>query len=557
MSASTSNANAVEVAAMLGDSVVAVKHCTDPRGGKISHRTWTMTALSAASLVAAIIAFAVSVHTAAANKAGLEYWTHVLHKPAFSFRPETLSGALDVLMFGGLSLGISLAIASLLRVRDENKSPYYRIGSAPGVELALEQAPTPNFPLVAPRGDDFVFNYAPGIDGELVLDGRTTPLAELAAKGLARPSPDLIGAFELPIPERARIRARAGLATMIVSSVERPRRQAVPVAMLESRTMKYFAGSLAAHLGIWLALQWAPVEDGSATVDLSMNESQGVRLSSVEHEDKVEVAVNDNGDSGKSTDGGDTKAPMEEGQAGTNTAGNDPPHIHIKDRGAEPQLTREAAIQQAREAGILGPMASLQSGIQSVAAETDFASGFDTYDQKGGVFDGSSEGGMGFGIGRNGFGAGGGCTKAPCGIGVGDYHTLGVGSRAGTGYGIPGGPGPGGHGHHPQAPEPRIGQASISGEYDKAIIRRYIKQNIDKIGFCYEHELLAHPDLAGEVVVQFFIQPNGTVKGSAGKGFNATVSNCVADVVSRIEFPAPNAGGITVNYPFVFHPAGK
>jgi len=542
---------------MLGDSVVAVKHCMDPRSGKVSNRTWTMAALSAASLVAAIVAFAVSVHTAAANKAGLEYWTHTLHKPAFSFRPEVLSGAFDVLMFGGMSLGISLAIMSLLRMRDEKKSPYYRIGNAPGVELALEQAPTPSFPLVAPRGDDFVFNYAPGLEGELVLDGRTTPLAELAASGQARPSPEVIGAFELPIPDRARIKVRAGLATMIVSSVERPRRHAVPVAMLESRTMKYFAGSLAAHLGIWLALQWVPAEDGSASVDLAMEEGQNVRLISTEHEDKVEVAVNDSGDGGKAQDNGDTKAPMNEGQAGTNTAGTDPQRIHIKDRGAEPQLTRAAAIQEAREAGILGPLASLQSGIQSVAAETDFASGFDTYDQKGGVFDGSSEGGMGFGLGRNGFGAGGGCTKAPCGIGVGDYHTLGAGSRIGRGYGIPGGVGPGSHGHKSHAPEPTIGQATIGGDYDKAIIRRYIKQNIDKIGFCYEHELLAHPDLAGEVVVQFFIQPNGTVKGSTGKGFDANVSNCVADVVGRIEFPAPSGGGITVNYPFNFHPAGK
>src|SRR5438034_8724410 len=59
------NATAVEVAAMLGDSVVGVKHCMDPRSGRISKRTWTMVGVAAACLLASAVAFALSVHTAA------------------------------------------------------------------------------------------------------------------------------------------------------------------------------------------------------------------------------------------------------------------------------------------------------------------------------------------------------------------------------------------------------------------------------------------------------------------------------------------------------------
>jgi hypothetical protein len=545
---------------MLGDSVVGVKHCMDPRSGQVSRRTWTMLGIGAACLLAAAVAFAVSVHTAAVNKSALEYWTHTLHKPAYSYRPEVLSAAYDFLMFGGLSLGLSFVIAGLLRVRDEKRSPYYRIGSAPGVELALEQAPSPSFPLVAPRGDEFVFNYAPGIEGELVLDGRTTPLAELAAKGVARPSPTLVGAFELPIPERARIRARAGLATMMVTSVERPRRQSVPVlAALESRTLKYFAGSLGAHLALWAFLQMVPAEDGAAVVDFASIEDQGIRAATPENELKPPDKIEDGDGGNDSTAGVDVSARLEEGEAGDKTAGNDPKHIQLKDRGADPQLTRAAVLQEARAQGILGDMPMLQAGISSAAAEADFSSGFEQQDVPGGVFDGTGEGGPGFGIGRHGFGAGGGCTHAPCGgYGVGDYHFVGSGTHRGNGYGLPGGGGHGLPGHKAQAPEPRIGQANILGDYDKAIIRRYIKLNIDKIGYCYEHELLAKPDLSGEVIVQFFIQPNGTVKGSLGKGFDANVANCVAGVVGNIEFPAPHGGGgIQVNYPFTFHPAGK
>ena len=57
----------------------------------------------------------------------------------------------------------------LLRMRGERRSPYYRIGSAPGVEQPLDHAPSPSFPLIAPSGDDFVFNYSAGIEGEMTV----------------------------------------------------------------------------------------------------------------------------------------------------------------------------------------------------------------------------------------------------------------------------------------------------------------------------------------------------------------------------------------------------
>lgn len=555
---SPSSNTSVEVAAMLGDSVVGVKHCIDPRSGKISARTKMLLAVGAACLLAAVVAFAVSVHAATVNKTALDYWTHQLHKPAFAFRGDAPSKLFDALAFGGLSFGLTAIIFALVRVRDERRSPYYRIGSAPGVELPLEQAPTAAFPLVAPRGDDFVFNYAPGIDGELVLDGQTVPLAHAAASGMARPSPAIAGAFELPITARAKIRARVGMATMIVSAVERPRRNAVPVAVWESRTMAYFAGSLVAHLGLWALLQMFPAEGSTASIDLAMNEEITTRSQVTDHDDATKIP-DQTGDGGESEAGVDTKAKLSEGEAGTKTAGNDARHVEIKNRGAEsPQTARAAAIEAARSQGILGDMPALQAGITSIAAESDFASGFSANDIPGGMGDGTGEGGPGFGLGRSGFGGGGGCDHAPCGIGVGDYHFLGKGSHLGNGYGLDLGHGPGLPGHHPTAPQPHMGEAHVVGEYDKSIIRRYIKRSIDKVTYCYEHELLAHPDLGGEVLVQFFIQPNGTVGSSAGKGFDQTVASCVADVVKTIEFPAPgDGGGIQVNYPFNFHAAGK
>ncbi|HET9990568.1 MAG TPA: FHA domain-containing protein, partial [Kofleriaceae bacterium] len=283
-----SGAKAIEVAALLGDSVVGVKHCIDPKSGKVSSKTWGLFAAGATCLVASAIAFGVSVHTAAYNKGGLDYTTHVLHKPAYSFRPDVLNPAFDWLAFGGLALGVSSLIAGLARIRAEKRTPYYRIGTAPGVELALDSAPTASFPLVAPSadGEDFVFNYSAGIEGELVLDGHTTSLADLAATGRARPSASTAGALELPIPSRARIRARSGQTTFVVSAVPQPRTQ--PVSLLgaiESRTVKYFAGSLVVHLCLLALLQQLPGDDSSAAIDVGDMADLGTHIQSTTTED--------------------------------------------------------------------------------------------------------------------------------------------------------------------------------------------------------------------------------------------------------------------------------
>ncbi|HEV7558022.1 MAG TPA: AgmX/PglI C-terminal domain-containing protein, partial [Kofleriaceae bacterium] len=144
-----------------------------------------------------------------------------------------------------------------------------------------------------------------------------------------------------------------------------------------------------------------------------------------------------------------------------------------------------------------------------------------------------------------------------CGIyGSGGYRTIGSGPGTGEGYG-PGHAGGWGHGRHPQTPPVVIGQPSNGGGLDKSIIRRYVKRNEEKIAYCYGKELLAHPNLEGEVLVQFMIAPDGTVQASNGRGFDATVASCVASVVHGITFPRPTDNGpVQVNYPFTFHHRG-
>jgi len=552
-------AKAIEVATLLGESVVDVKHCMDPKSGKITSRTWTMLGAGIASLLTAAIAFSVSVSTAAYNKGALEYWTHVAHKPAHAYRPHVLSSGLDFLAFGGLALGIAFVALALVRMRDEKRSPYYRIGTAPDVEQPVQGAPSDSFPLVAPCGDDFVMNFGPGISGDMQQGGKTVPLPELVASGRARPSAVVPGAFELTIPLNARIRAKLGQTSFVVSGVAKPRRHTAPLFIgMERRTAAYFAGSLAAHLAIILLLRLIPVEEGTASIEFALNEELAIKTNGSQMQDPPEQVADRDGGSSQS-EGKGASMKFEEGAAGDKNSPNVDGHLRIANRNVDPQLARVQAIEEARNAGILGSV-SLASGSPFAALDStsEFSSGFDSTDTWGPLYGAEGTGHGAFGYGRTGFGLGGGCGDVGCGI-IGTepgYGKIGTGRRGLNGWDGPGGGGIGTRRRTPGVPTVAIGLPIQTGDLDKAIIRRYIKMNLTKIGYCYEKELLARPTLAGDVMVSFFITPTGSVKTAVGSGVDPTVANCVASVVGAIQFPKPNGGGgVQVNYPFTFRAA--
>jgi hypothetical protein len=562
MSAEIEQGKAIEVATMLGDSVVNVKHCMDPHSGKITSKTWALLATGAASLLVSAIAFYVSVSTAAYNKAGLQYWTQVAHKPAHAFRAQMLSAGWDWLAFGGFAFGLAVVAVSLLRIRDERKSPYYRIGTAPGVEQPVEGAPTEDFPLVAPQGDEFVFNFSRNMTGDAIIDNRATPFAELVASGRARPSTALPGAYELPLALHPRIRAKVGQTSFVVTSVGKPRRHATPLfAGVQSRTVGYFVGSLGVHLGIVLLLAQIPPEAGGASFDIAQSEMTHVKVTGEMKEEtpQEQPELVDDGTGGETSAG--AQMALAEGTAGTDKSPNISGHIRIKDNNLPPQLARIQAIEEARSAGVLGSVA-LQSGdaFASITELGNLSSGFDAVNAYGAIYGADGESFGNFGYGRSGFGAGGGCTTGPCGI-IGTqpgYGRIGLGKYGTSGWNTNPGGVLGGRKHPPGVPNPVIGRPEATGGLDKEIIRRHIKRNIEKIKYCYEKQLLAQPGLEGTVSVAFFITPNGTVSSSVGSGMNAEAANCMASVVSNIAFPKPSdGGGVQVNYPFTFHPAGQ
>ncbi|MGE0871212.1 MAG: AgmX/PglI C-terminal domain-containing protein [Kofleriaceae bacterium] len=543
-------ARAVEVAAMMGDSVVNVKHCMDPRSGHVTATTYAFFAVAAASFIAAAISFYLAVDNAEFNKAKYEYHTEKLKKPGFSFRPRALPIAYDVMAFGGFVLAVVFGTTGLARMRSEKRSPYFRIGTDPDVEFATEGAPAPSFPLVAPQGDDFAFNFSRGMDGEMVVNGQATSLTELADQGRTTIS---------PIPQGAKIRVRTGKTTFLVSAVAQPRRHAAPLFSLDSNSLMYFVGSLVVHMGFLLVLLQLVDSDSGIGIDLASNEDTSTRTNNSSQDDPPPPEEEDKPDDGEDESGGTgTAMALEEGKMGKKDSDRAEGQYKMKKEQEDPQLARQQAVEAARTAGILGSSALTQGGaFASLTGTGDISSGFDDTNIYGGLL-GNEAGEMngGFGFGRSGFGPGGGGTGWGT-IGTGRYGTIGHGSGTGSGYGVGGGRG-GMRGRSAAVPTVSIGQPSAQGDLDKAIIRRYIKRNIQKIQYCYEKELLAKPGLSGVVSTSFFITPNGNVASSNGSGVDPNVANCVAGVIKAIEFPKPKGGGgVQVNYPFTFRPAGS
>jgi hypothetical protein len=523
----------------------------NPRSGKISNTTWAVFGIAALLLVLSAVSFYIAVDNAATNKHAYEYWINVLKRPGFAFRPEMLPLAYDWMMLGGLFVGLGLATYGVARMRSEKQSPSFRIGTAPGVEFPVEGAPSPAFPLVVPNGDDFAFNFAPGMEGEMVVNGQSTSLQELAAQGRTTIS---------PIPAGAKIRVRTGQTTFLVSAVAQPRRHTSSMfASLDSRALVYIAGSLVAHMVIWFILNQAGEDASGVSVDLASLEDTSTRTQSASQDDPPPPEEEDKPDDDGADESGGTGTAMalEEGKMGKKDSDRAEGQYKMAKTQDDPVLARQAAIEQARSAGILGSSALSSGGaFSSLTGTGDISSGFDDTNIYGGLL-GNEAGEMngGFGFGRSGFGPGGGGTGWGT-IGTGRYGTIGHGSGTGSGYGVGGGRG-GMRGRSAAVPTVSIGQPSAQGDLDKAIIRRYIKRNLQKIQYCYEKELLAKPGLSGTVATQFFITPNGNVASASGSGVDPNVANCVANVIKAIEFPKPKGGGgVQVNYPFTFRPAG-
>jgi hypothetical protein len=77
---------------------------------------------------------------------------------------------------------------------------------------------------------------------------------------------------------------------------------------------------------------------------------------------------------------------------------------------------------------------------------------------------------------------------------------------------------------------------------------------------CYENGLRRNPKLGGKVSVKFVIGTSGEVTSASDAGSDLpdkTVVGCIVSSFSRLSYPAPEGGIVTVIYPFTFTPPAE
>ncbi len=97
------------------------------------------------------------------------------------------------------------------------------------------------------------------------------------------------------------------------------------------------------------------------------------------------------------------------------------------------------------------------------------------------------------------------------------------------------------------------------GRLSKQQIAKVVQGNKGAIRYCYESQLTRYPTLRGKIVVDFIIEPSGSVKtvkiptnDLSNKTAAGKVASCLIRFIKRWRFPKPKGGKVRVIYPFTF-----
>jgi len=542
-------ATSVEVVTQLGTSVVSIDHLRTTTASRSRGRL--SLALGAALLAGSALTFGAGVLSARQDAHAREAWL-AKGKPVWAFRPSTHGHAADIVALGGALAGLGFVATGLLRRKDQARTAL-RVGQNDGADITIAGAP--DFTLVDADGQGGFRANLIGLTGEVRRGANVMPIEALLAAGHG----------SVPLAIGTHVKASLGRTTIHVRGTEAPAASAAPAVFAADRqVLTFLAASAVVHLGVLAFLNAVPPSQDTASADLNPDEHTSVlaKLNSVEDPPPPppEDGTGDNGEGGAASPVA-TMA-LEDGTLGADQPNPTPAQLKVKNRGYNEELARKMAIEAASTAGVL---ASMNSPI-AVFQGGSIASGFDDIDITGGIIDGGGTGapmGFGWGIKGQGLGCGTPDGKNCQGTHVGPYATIGW---TGHDYNGPFGkrPGqPGGHGDRvAKVPTVTLSKpvacTADAPCLDREIIRRYVKRNIEKITYCYEKELLGNPGLEGTVTVNFTLNGNGRVIESNASGVDATVSSCIASVVSNIKFPKVGDSGIyPIKYPFALRPAGK
>ncbi len=110
------------------------------------------------------------------------------------------------------------------------------------------------------------------------------------------------------------------------------------------------------------------------------------------------------------------------------------------------------------------------------------------------------------------------------------------------------------------APAPAAAHSGATETRTTAVIQDVVQQNRAKVRACYDAAQKKLPDLKGDLVLRFTLNPEGAVKSIEQDLDKSTLKSpevvkCAIDEIKSWKFPPSSRGmDTTVNYPFNFNP---
>ncbi len=446
-------------------------------------------------------------------------------------------------------------------------------GAACDFFLPSEVLGTTRLPLALVADGTVHVVLPPGARGfvELPRVGRRA-LSELGE--LAAPCAEVTGGRQVALPTGARAEVVLGDFVFRVAAVNAGKRLPVPFGVGGLREILPYAGAALTFAAGLLGFAYFAMPDyglvASEGVDKSRIEMihewlDAAAARELEAEERVHL-----GDATTSEDPGGRagqRAADSEGRLGKASAQQTNRRLGVKGNAQEIlELARNNAMVLAANFGTLGilkggalgdPNAPVVPWGGAVAVGADAESALGT------LFGREVGDSFGTGLGWTGMDSGGG---SPDGVGFGldRVGTYGpgrcIGSRCGTGIGTGTGTGePPGVGHATKPPTLTPKGTVVSGRLPAEVIRRTIRNNFGRFQQCYERGLARNPGLEGRVTARFIIDTEGKVVSVSNGGSDlpdAEVVSCVLQAYSRVSFPQPEDGIVTVVYPISFSPGG-
>jgi hypothetical protein len=444
---------------------------------------------------------------------------------------------------------VSWGDGNVLHAEHLDHAQEFCLGEAADFALGEEALGEPRWTLVRRDGEQTWVVVPHGASCEVQRSGADVSAEQLAAHGLSRTSRELAGAHEVRIEADVALRIRHGALSFVVRDLP-AERIAMPgvIASLDKDTQKWTLASLGGQALLLLALQFFVPPSVVRSVDVVNTRSRLVQYAIEANAPPAPppVASTDDGKRGKAAEG-------DVGKIGRPRPDRDCKTCGARAKPSTPARSRDELKEAAMREGIVGILQSVAAGVTNADSRytaSSVVSGSDAENmlalfgpnvgEARGVFGGLGAVGSGHGGGGDGKGT----------IGVGRLGTVG-GSDGDGRYASAAGRLAGRGSRVPRISSPT---AEITGSLSKETVRRTIGLHVAEVRHCYTQALTSRPELQGRVVVQFVISPSGAVSRAVVKDSSLgdpRTAQCIADVVGRIDFPAPQGGLVVVSYPFV------